>query len=558
MKTITATLIRQLAPLLARPTRTDDAHVASSPAFDDLNIIPMQGSMPASFQRSRAIFASDDSPWRPRSFYAHRRQIQRALPVAAAAFCTLLLLLLFRLGLFSSDQPPPLIVDPTPPHDDGSSRPPFYLWETASSFKPVTLDPKGKSVKDLCATFPHHILDTIQPVLKLGHADLGKPALDAQMKTVSACLDNVLVFSDLDDELPSGHFAHDVLSDLPASYRDHVDFGNYTYMRQLRESGALDVDKEATAKIRGWNLDKYKFLPMIERAWSARPNHPWYVFYETDTYIFWDNMFRLLDNFDPDAPLYMGSPSPGREVADTKHQVWFANGGPGFVLSREAVRRLLKRQVGADGDYLDAPASHRWRDLLEHDCCGDSVLGWALYKAGVTLSGLWPLFNPHSLHAVPFSDKYWCQPVVALHKTRPADMEELWRWEHANRKHEKPILYRDLFEFHHPGQPSTRADWDNMWEPITIEGPPKTATFEECGAACQEHSACFQYNWHGDKCYLVQSIRLGHARDAEKETEEHKGGSFQSGWLSERIAEWRQQQRCEVVQWVRPSLTRIY
>lgn len=97
-----------------------------------------------------------------------------------------------------------------------------------------------------------------------------------------------------------------------------------------------------------------------------------------------------------------------------------------------------------------------------------------------------------------------------------------------------------------------------MWGPITIEGPPKTATFEECGAACQEHSACFQYNWHGDKCYLVQSIRLGHARDAEKETDKHKGGSFQSGWLSERIAEWRQQQRCEVVQWVRPSLTRIY
>ncbi|KAG7140825.1 hypothetical protein HYQ45_002542 [Verticillium longisporum] len=319
--------------------------------------------MPASFQRSRAIFASDDSSWRPRSFYAHRRQIQRALPVAAAAFCTLLLLILFRLGLFSSDQPPPLIVDPTPPHDDGSSRSTFYLWETASSFKPVTLDPKGKSAKDLCATFPRHILDTIQPVLKLGHADLGKPALDAQMKSVSACLDNVLVFSDLDDELPSGHFAHDVLSDLPASYRDH---------------------------------------------------------------------------------------------------------------------------------------------------------------------------------------------------TRPADMEELWRWEHANRKHEKPILYRDLFEFHHPGQPSTRADWDNMWGPITIEGPPKTATFEECGAACQEHSACFQYNWHGDKCYLVHSIRLGHARDAEKETDKHKGGSFQSGWLSERIAVWRQQQRCEVVQWVRPSLTRIY
>ncbi|KAG7101418.1 hypothetical protein HYQ44_019079 [Verticillium longisporum] len=127
------------------------------------------------------------------------------------------------------------------------------------------------------------------------------------------------------------------------------------------------------------------------------------------------------------------------------------------LLNVKGDKHALERHVAKDGIRLVLDPLQHELDVLDAPK--------ARVRAGVTLSGLWPLFNPHSLHAVPFSDKYWCQPVVALHKTRPADMEELWRWEHANRKHEKPILYRDLFEFHHPGQPSTRADWDNIWTP---------------------------------------------------------------------------------------------
>jgi hypothetical protein len=173
---------------------------------------------------------------------------------------------------------------------------------------------------------------------------------------------------------------------------------------------------------------------MIERAWALAPGKAWYVFFETDTYIFWDNMLRFLENFDPDTPQYMGSPSPGRVVPETEHRTWFANGGPGFVLSRAAVQKMLVRKTGVDGDYLEPPMSHRWADILSHDCCGDSVLGWVLHHAGVPFKGFWPLFNPHSLHTVPFSTSYWCQPMLTLHKTRPDDMLELWRWEHHRRQ----------------------------------------------------------------------------------------------------------------------------
>jgi hypothetical protein len=35
---------------------------------------------------------------------------------------------------------------------------------------------------------------------------------------------------------------------------------------------------------------------------------------------------------------------------------------------------------------------------------------------------------------VPYSEAYWCQPVLTLHKTDPKDYEHLWRWEFSRRQ----------------------------------------------------------------------------------------------------------------------------
>ncbi|ROT39626.1 hypothetical protein SODALDRAFT_331731 [Sodiomyces alkalinus F11] len=522
----------------------------------------MHGSVPS--HRTRPIF--DDGPgtsasWRPRAFHVYRRQLQRHLPLAALTTGVLTFLMILYLLFFArhtEENPPPLT--PPPPYDDGPGRPEFYPWDTTSLFHPVRMYAKGKTADDLCPSFPHHLLQqSIQPVLKIGHADVGKPPLEAQLASASACLEDLLIFSDLDEhDFPGNRSAYDVLADLPAAYARHADFGNYTYMRQLRDAGTLDVDDAATAAIRGWAIDKYKFLPMVERAWAMRPHRDWYVFYETDTYVSWDNTFRFLANLDPDAPLYIGSPSPGRTVPDTDHVTWFANGGPGFVLSRGAMRRFLARKVGEQGDFLEAPQSHRWPDLLDIDCCGDSVLGWALWTAGVPLVGFWPLFNPDPLHAVGFDEDHWCQPVLTLHKTKPEDMMELWRWEHINRQQHKPLLYRDLYQFYHPGQIETRADWDNS-DPKAWEAPETVDSFEACGVACGQNPECFQWNWHGGKCRLIRSIRHGFPRAADRPDENGQGGgAYMSGWASERIAAWRSARTCDVVGWVRPSITRIF
>lgn len=357
----------------------------------------------------------------------------RRIFFASVAICILLPLFTFRSFTLYRDRitsTPPIAQAP-PEVENVPPKPEFYPWETTSYFNPISQIIEGKSTEQLCESFPQHLLRTIQPVLKMGHGE-NRTKIESQLESVSACIDNLIIFSDLDEKIQN-HTVYDILADLPASYQvDNADFDNYLHMKELRKNGSLDVDAAATKEINGWILDKYKFLPMVERAWAMRPRRKWYVFYETDTYIVWDNMFRLLENLDPDTPLYMGSPSPGRKEGEDT--TWFANGGPGFVLSRAAVLKLLKRNVGEEGDFLEAPLSHRWLDLLRSECCGDSVIGWALHNVGVHLSGYWPMFNPHPLAGIPYHDRYWCQPVITLHKTSPEDMVGLWRWEHSRRE----------------------------------------------------------------------------------------------------------------------------
>jgi hypothetical protein len=162
----------------------------------------------------------------------------------------------------------------------------YYSFSTTSSFFPVSIDPAQKTTSELCASFPKHLLQTIQPVLKLGHAD-AKDRIDAQFDSVSACFgkDELLVYSDLDEEV-RGHQVIDVLADLPELYyHDNPDFINYIWQKEMRENGTLDVDREATSRINGWRMDKFKFLPMIERAWRTKPNKDFYFFFETDTLV---------------------------------------------------------------------------------------------------------------------------------------------------------------------------------------------------------------------------------------------------------------------------------
>lgn len=163
------------------------------------------------------------------------------------------------------------------------------------------------------------------------------------------------------------------------------------------------------------------------------------------SYIFWDNLFRFLKTLDPDVPLYMGSSTPGRR--DNVHYgTTFANGGPGYVLSRAAVKHLLHRETDQAGRFIGPSFTEKWRYLVNDDePCGDNILGYILWLSGIEMQALYPMFTQHVFHTVPFDSMRWCSPIFTFHKPSPEQMRGLARWEYGTRNNSVcPLLHGTL------------------------------------------------------------------------------------------------------------------
>ncbi|RJE27579.1 Fringe [Aspergillus sclerotialis] len=450
-----------------------------------------------------------------------------------------LLLLFFSISLFNLRHNYSTLLPSSLHHEDSEISPTdYWTWDTSSQFRPQTV--ANPDAKDPCLYFPSHLLKRIQVVLKIGSSE---PAdrLDTQLSTVTRCISNLIIVSDRDHNL-GGHPVYDILADLPQSYMtNNSDFDTYRGIPEEQPGS-------------GWRLDRYKFLPMVERAYKMNPTAEWFVFLEADTYIVWDNLFRLLEHFDSNSPLYMGSPSPGRRLPNGQ-TTWFAYGGTGIVISSAAVERIVTREVGEYGEFVHPSLTARYENDVKGDCCGDSVLGWALYEAGIPLSGLWPLFNPHPFHSIPFAEAYWCQPIISAHRPRPDEMKDFSKFE-AQRGWSKPLLYSDVFNHLNLGSITHRENWDNgNFHGFREDASsPAHSSSDACAAACHNHPECFQFTYDSTGlCTFVRSIRLGlqHIDPAKKV-------KLSSGWDVDKINEWVRTHKCGRPLWVKPSVTRIF
>lgn len=294
---------------------------------------------------------------------------------------------LFFLLLATADSPlkrfPPIVPDNASPAEPKPASE-FYQFDTVSQFSLGAQTRTSLDAQDPCDSFPRDLLRDVQPVLKTGHSVINT-RVRSSFESCSACLDNVLILSDYDEEL-DGRAVIDVIGDLSPEDLEQEQLIPYKALNGLPVNGTV-IDPIISGS-QAWSLDKFKFLLGISRAWRMRPERRWYVFYEGDTFVVWDNVFRMLENFDPDTPHYFGSPSPGR--VDNGTVTWFANGGPGYILSRAAMERLTKNDWNqTTGEYLGSMLTEKhWGDLLR-DCCGDSALGWALWNENVPLEGIW-------------------------------------------------------------------------------------------------------------------------------------------------------------------------
>jgi hypothetical protein len=273
--------------------------------------------------------------------------------------------------------------------------------------------------------------DEVLVIIRSGSTELDD-RLPIHLSTSVRCFPNYLIFSDLEENYGEERIL-DALADVdPCIVNENPDFELYRRLQKGgRDSltpselaGPPDTFSSRSGKTSnpGWKLDKWKFLPMVNRTLHERPDMKWYVFIEADTFLLWSMLQQYLDLLDPTEPIYAGSPT---FVGD----VQFAHGGSGFVVSQPALRMVVSHYATHKAEIEKFTGSH-W--------AGDCVLGKAFADSGVSLTNAWPTIQGDYPGIIQYAgavggdentSHLWCGISVSYHHMSAAMIEELWIFE---------------------------------------------------------------------------------------------------------------------------------
>lgn len=268
------------------------------------------------------------------------------------------------------------------------------------------------------------------------------------------------------------------------------------------------------------------------------PDYKWYLFTETDTYVFWATLLQYLGALDHTQPYYLGAQINIGPIT-------FGHGGASFAVSNEALRRVT-------GHYL----SHKkeWEDFTDGHWAGDCVLGKAFKDADAPLTLAWPLFQSDDSGVVPYAradngHRLWCMPTVSYHHLSPDMIYDMWTFKqqwlaqqdmvrsfstlyfqrsgHALMQHSQeaaPILrHKDVFaQYTLPRIRAPKADWDNECE----DDQGTWDNGESCEYKCNSMPECLQFSYNPSTqiCKTSTVPRMGQARVGTR-----------SGWFLPRI-----------------------
>jgi hypothetical protein len=267
-------------------------------------------------------------------------------------------------------------------------------------------------------------------VLRTGSTEI-QDRLPIHTSTSFRCYPHHLIFSDYEEDFLGEHILDALDSVDPNIVAHHQDFELYRRLKQngraalaATELSGSNVNAEgATGHVDnpGWKLDKWKFLPMLNRTLFEYPDMKWYLFIEADTLIFWSSLQSYLAAKDHTKPHYAGDV---HYIGDTG----FAHGGAGFVVSQPALRTLVEYYAAHKAE-IEAFTDGQW--------AGDLVLGKTFLNAGVPMTHIFPLMqgkDPGLLlyarennDSVPVeSEQQWCFPTASYHHLSPAVLEDLW------------------------------------------------------------------------------------------------------------------------------------
>jgi hypothetical protein len=404
---------------------------------------------------------------------------------------------------------------------------------------------------DNCRNVPG--ADDVLIMLKTGATEIYEK-LPTHFVTLFKCAPHCMVFSDLAQDY-ADFPVRDAIAPVSKTFREHHrDFKLYRKLQQYQREG------QDTSKLkgdRGWDLDKWKFLPMLFEAFEDAPSHiKWFVMMEADTSLSWTNLLQWLKTMDPDVPYYLGSQN---FIGDTA----FAHGGSGIAISRQAAIQL---QAQRDEEGKEA-YNKRWEDITSTSCCGDEIVARALLEASVPMTMAWPLIQGETVSTVDFTDNHWCSPPITWHHVSPIEIDALWQFEADwvdDHGWDTPYLYRDVFaSFIDRHISVNRYAWNNLSQDKKLVAP-SIATSEDldftslseleqnavksvsaCEEACtrQPDESCLQWMFTPGRCYLGDVVRFG-------KTDEKGGTTWISGWIPERVKSYKEELgSCSVVNW---------
>ncbi|KAF2725127.1 hypothetical protein K431DRAFT_98189 [Polychaeton citri CBS 116435] len=396
-------------------------------------------------------------------------------------------------------------------------------------------------VKNPCQGLPG--ADKVLILLKTGVSEIYQK-LPVHLLTTFQCIPNYMVYSDLEQNFTSVT-VHDALAPVTAGTRDQVaEFRLYDSIKQWAHDG-----QDLTKLPSGWDIDKFKFLPMLHHAFDNAPTSiEWFVMIEPDTSMSWLNLLLWLQKMNPKDSLYMGSQN---NLGETK----FAHGGSGIIISRGAADKLnaaRANEVGGREKY-----DQRWEQVTSNICCGDVIVAKAFAEVDVEMTPSWPLTQGESLNTIDWTYKHWCTPAVTWHHVTGEQVDELWHYQEKWAElhgWNKPYLFRDLFaHFIDEHISVNRSHWNNLsndrkfdrddanFQNLQQHERDAVQSAEACAAACMHvaEDECIQWMWTSGKCHLGRDLRYG-------TSDEPQSTHWTSGWPVERVSRFKKaQEGCE-------------
>ncbi|RFU27329.1 hypothetical protein B7463_g8995, partial [Scytalidium lignicola] len=442
---------------------------------------------------------------------------------------------------------PPKFLTPTTPSSPSSSSSPSPSSTTTNdaTYKSGPLDIAK------CGDFPN--AKDVQIIVKTGANEIYEK-FPTQLLTELRCYDDLLVFSDLEQDVGPYHVYDALINVTDSVKQSSSDFDYYRLLQEYKETGQdIAALRPTSGSGAGWNLDKFKFLHMLEKTWALRPERKWYVFIEADTYLVRSNLLLWLQRLDPSKALYMGSPT--NVNGDS-----FAHGGSGIILSGVALAKFAKDKPGIAPKYDEKLLSLAY---------GDQMLMKALADVGVDFTKVWPMLQAEKPSTIPFGagpdsgTRHWCQPIVTMHHITSDEASAIWRFEQQRPDMQKPLLINELYsQFIAPRIRPSIDNWYNLSDDVIYTAPEnpdprnkpadqmsdleKVAhkSFKDCGRACEEQPRCYQWVYFGDKCGFSHSYRFGRKRMPED------GVKYKSGFVLDKIEKDRKEHNCKSPQWL--------